>query len=56
MATRPVGFGMTAELAKKKAAKFDSELAGDAMNWIAQVLKTGSSEAVQAAEQIRVIA
>jgi len=39
MANRPKGFGMTAELAKKKSAKFDSGLANECFEWIVTVLK-----------------
>lgn len=52
MAERPKGFGMTAELANKKAAKFDPELASEAMEWISQVLQTGSSEAQELVSQL----
>jgi len=38
MANRPRGFGMTAELAKRKAAKFDSDLASEAFAWMIDVL------------------
>ena len=34
MANRPKGFGMTAELANKKAAKFDADLANETIDWI----------------------
>ncbi|XP_054765226.2 muscle-specific protein 20-like [Lytechinus pictus] len=44
MANRPKGYGMTAELANKTAAKFDTELANEAFEWIAAVLQTGSPE------------
>ena len=37
-ANRPKGFGMTSELARKKEAKFDAELANDALEWIKSVL------------------
>jgi len=40
MANRPKGFGMTAELAKKKAAKFDSGLANECFEWMKEVLQT----------------
>lgn len=43
MANRPKGYGMTAELANKKAAKFDADLANEALQWIADVLNTSSS-------------
>lgn len=38
MANRPKGFGMTAELANKKAAKFDVGLANEALQWITDVM------------------
>jgi len=38
MATRPKGYGMTAELAKKKEAKFDTDLANEALQWMKLVL------------------
>lgn len=38
MANRPKGFGMTAELANKKAAKFDADLANEALQWVNDVL------------------
>ena len=44
MATRPNGYGMTAELARKKAAKFDPELANEALQWIKQVLAEGGHD------------
>jgi hypothetical protein len=34
MAERPKGFGMTAELQEKKAAKYDSTLAAEAVEWM----------------------
>jgi len=44
MANRPKGYGMTAELANKKAAKFDADLANEALQWIQEVLsKAGES-------------
>ena len=42
MANRPKGFGMTAELARKKEAKFDAELANDCFEWMRLVLKDGN--------------
>jgi len=39
MANRPKGFGMTAELARKKAAKFDADLANDCFTWMKLVLE-----------------
>merc|ERR1712033_64782 len=44
MANRPKGFGMTAELANKKAAKYDAQLAGDAITWMCEVLKDAGEE------------
>lgn len=41
MANRQRGFGMTAELEKKKAAKFDADLTSEAMEWMALVLADG---------------
>ena len=41
MASRPKGFGMTAELANKQAAKFNSEVATQVMTWIKEVLEHG---------------
>ena len=41
MANRPKGYGMTAELANKKNAKFDPDLATEAFQWIADVLEDG---------------
>lgn len=38
---RPKGFGMTAELARKRAEKFDAKLASEAMRWIKEVLLWG---------------
>jgi len=38
---RPKGFGMTAELARKRASKFDAKLASKAMKWIKDVLQYG---------------
>ncbi|XP_041475166.1 muscle-specific protein 20-like [Lytechinus variegatus] len=52
MANRRKGFGMTAELANKKAAKFDPQLASEAFEWIAAVLNTGPSESQQLASSV----
>lgn len=41
MATRPKGYGLTAELESKICDKFDSTLARDAFNWISEL--TGDS-------------
>ncbi|XP_003389350.2 PREDICTED: rac guanine nucleotide exchange factor B-like [Amphimedon queenslandica] len=38
MADRPKGFGMTAELNEKKAAKFDSTRAQEALDWIEEII------------------
>ncbi|XP_020605590.1 transgelin-like [Orbicella faveolata] len=38
MASRPKGFGMTAELARKKDAKYDPELDAQIRGWINQVI------------------
>jgi len=45
MANRPKGYGMTAELAKKKAAKFDADLANEAFGWVVEVLELGQVDA-----------
>jgi len=42
MANRQRGYGMTAELEKKKAAKFDADLTSEAMQWMAMVLEDGN--------------
>ena len=39
MANRPKGYGMTRELANKNAAKFDPDLANDALDWIRDVFE-----------------
>lgn len=44
MAARPKGFGLTAELDRKKAAKFDPERADEAMEWIKAVLQNKGGE------------
>ena len=44
MANRPKGFGMTAELARKKEAKFDPDLANEAFEWLRLVLTDGGKE------------
>jgi len=41
MANRPRGFGLTAELARKKAAKFDADLASTCFAWMRAVLEDG---------------
>jgi len=43
MANRPKGFGMTAELARKKEAKFDADLANDCFEWMRLVLEDGGN-------------
>ena len=55
MATRPKGYGMTAELANKRAAKFDPDLTKEAMEWIGEVLRDGGGEHAELASQIGVI-
>ncbi|CAH1794094.1 unnamed protein product [Owenia fusiformis] len=54
MANRPKGYGMTAELANKKAAKFDPTLAQEAMTWIHDVLNTGDDGQQELAKQMEV--
>lgn len=49
MATRPRGFGMTAELAKKRDGKFDSNLATEALLWIKETLEDSDDEKLKAA-------
>ena len=44
MANRPKGYGMTAELANKKAKKFDPELAQEVIEWMALVLLDGEQD------------
>jgi len=44
MAARPKGFGLTAELDRKKAAKFSVERADEAVNWIKCILQSKESE------------
>ena len=39
MANRPMGYGMTAELARKNAAKFEPDLANDALDWMRDVFE-----------------
>lgn len=39
MANRPKGFGLTAELTRKKAAKFDAELASECFAWMRAVFE-----------------
>jgi len=41
MATRPRGFGMTAELARKRERNFDPSIANDAFDWMRLVLQDG---------------
>lgn len=45
MANRPKGFGMTAELARKKEGKFDPDLSNDCIQWMKLVLKDGGYDA-----------
>ena len=40
-AYRPKGFGLSAELAKKKEKKFDAELASDCFQWMKYILDDG---------------
>jgi len=40
MAARPKGFGLTAELDRKKAAKFDVERANEAVSWVQAILES----------------
>ena len=44
MANRPKGYGMTAELAKKKAAKFDPDVANEAFAWMSEVLELANTD------------
>lgn len=46
MANKPRGFGLTAELARKQDAKFDQDLASEALLWISEVLKVSENEEV----------
>ena len=39
MANKARGFGMSAEVAKKKAAKWNADLANEAMEWIVDMMK-----------------
>ena len=41
MANRPRGYGLSAELARKKAEKFDADVSSDCMYWIRDVLVDG---------------
>ena len=43
MAERPKGYGMTAELQEKKAAKYDLDLEAEAIAWMASVHVTGET-------------
>nr|XP_054757523.1 muscle-specific protein 20-like [Lytechinus pictus] len=52
MASRPRGYGMTAELVDKKDAKFDPDLATEAFEWIAAVLETGPPESQELASSV----
>merc|ERR1711860_100961 len=49
MASRPKGFGMTAELQRKKDAKYDPELESQARDWMNAVL--GEKALQDAADQ-----
>lgn len=44
MANRPKGFGLTAELARKKEAKFDPELSSEVFEWMAAVFDHGGDQ------------
>lgn len=44
MSNRPRGFGLTAELNKKKAAKFDVDLSNDCLMWMNAVFEDGGCE------------
>ncbi|XP_065071512.1 myophilin-like [Rhopilema esculentum] len=39
MATRPTGYGLTAETKRKIDSKFDADLANQALNWVEAVLE-----------------
>ncbi|CAH1794096.1 unnamed protein product, partial [Owenia fusiformis] len=54
-ANRPKGYGMTAELANKKAAKFDPDLAQEAMTWIHDVLNTGDNGQQELAKKMEFV-
>lgn len=47
MAERPKGYGMTADLAEKKAAKFDRDLAREAIDWIGRVTDDAAISSVE---------
>jgi len=44
MSNRPKGFGLSAECAKKKAAKFDADLSTECMEWMSAVFEDGNKE------------
>jgi len=44
MANRPKGFGLTAELNRKKAAKFDPDLTSDCFQWMKAVFEDADCE------------
>lgn len=50
MANRPRGFGMTAELNKKKDAKYDEGLAKESMEWVSLVLAHGGVDGQKVAD------
>jgi len=52
MSNRPRGFGMTAELEKKTASKFDADIANGALAWVKDVLATGDDDDVKLAGEI----
>lgn len=51
MANRPIGYGLTAELARKNAAKFDPDLANDALDWMRDVFEHCEEEMSEGVEQ-----
>lgn len=54
MANRPKGYGMSAELAKKKEAKFDSGLTTEAVQWVSDVLEhCGDSKASEVKDKLK---
>eukprot|EP00111_Clytia_hemisphaerica_P004356 TCONS_00012454-protein len=44
MATRPRGYGMTAELARKREKNFDASVANDTFDWMKSVLVDGGHD------------
>ena len=55
MANRPRGYGLSAELARKKAEKFDADVSSDCMYWIRDVLVDGgyNNEAAKIITEVR---